>query len=151
MSGPTQLHPALKRREEEQRRLLDVARLYARRLADLLPVRWVVVAGSVARGDFHDGSDVDVLVLSDHLPHEPLRRAEVLLSVVEGGVEPRGVRLDELPRELRRRNPLVVEALTRGVVVYPEGRSLEDLRRDLRVEAPDPTGAPRRRGIGRVL
>ena len=128
-SGPT--HPALRRREEARRQLLETARRYARRLSDRVPVQWVVVAGSVARGDFHDGSDIDVLVVSDALPPHPLRRAELLLEVAEGGVEPKGLTLDELPRELARGNPLVVEALSRGVVVHPEGATLDDLRHRL--------------------
>lgn len=124
-------HPALQRRKQEQRQLLDSARRYARRLAARVPIQWVVVAGSVARGDFHDGSDIDVLVLGDALPRHPLRRAELLFAVTEGGVEPKGLTLDEVDRELARGNPLVAEALSRGVVVYPEGLGLQDLLRQL--------------------
>lgn len=149
MTTSPETHPALRRRAQEQARLLEVARRYARRLADLVPIRWVVVAGSVARGDFHDGSDIDVLVLSDALPRHPLRRAELLFAAVEGGIEPKGLTLEEVDRELKRGNPLVVEALSRGVVVYPEGLGLPDLRRQLtrsRRAAP----LSRQRGAGSV-
>lgn len=133
MKPRTSPHPALQRRQMEQQHLLDVARRYARRLAEVVRVDFAVVAGSVARGDFHDGSDIDVLIVSDALPEHPLRRAELLFAVVEGGVEPKGLSFQELARELERQNPLVLEALERGVIVYPEGAGIEELRR--RVEA----------------
>lgn len=96
MNLAAKMHPALQRRMQEQERLLDVARRYARRVAERVAVRWAVVAGSVARGDFHDGSDIDVLVVSDALPPQPLRRAEVLFGVAFGGVEPKGLTSGEV-------------------------------------------------------
>ncbi|MGE5482176.1 MAG: nucleotidyltransferase domain-containing protein [Bacteroidota bacterium] len=137
MSNDAGMHPALQRRIREREHLLDIARGYARRLAERVPPRWVVVAGSVARGDFHDGSDVDVLVVSDALPPQPLRRAEILFAVAEGGVEPKGLTSEEARREAERRNPLVLEALTRGVVVYPEGLSLQEVRAELGIDHAD--------------
>ncbi|MBE3597279.1 MAG: nucleotidyltransferase domain-containing protein [Limnochordaceae bacterium] len=137
MNGAATVHPALRRRIEEQERLLEVARHYACKLAETLAVRWAVVAGSVARGDFHDGSDIDVLVVSDALPSEPLRRAKVLFEVAEGGVEPKGLTLAEVKREIHRRNPLVLEALASGMVVYPQGTSLDEFRRDVGAPSAD--------------
>lgn len=134
MSNDARMHPALQRRIKEREDLLRIARRYARKLAERVPLRWVVVAGSVARGDFHDGSDVDVLVVSDALPPQPLRRTEILFAVAEGGVEPKGLTSEEARREAERRNPLVLEALTRGVVVYPEGLSLEEVRVGLGID-----------------
>lgn len=125
------LHPAVQRRIDERQRLLQRARAYARDLAHQLPIRWAIVAGSVARGDFHAGSDIDVLVISDALPAHPLVRAERLYAVAGGGVEPKGFTPGELARQLGRRNPLVEEALTRGVVVYPDGVPLAAVRREL--------------------
>lgn len=125
------LHPALQRRLQEQAQLLEIARRYARKLSERLPVRWAIVAGSVARGDFNAGSDIDVLVLSDALPSHPLRRAELLYDAAVGGVEPKGLTVAEFARELRRRNPLALEAVELGVVVYPEGATVDELRQDL--------------------
>lgn len=130
------LHPALQRRLEERERLLETARRYARRLSERLPVRWAIVAGSVARGDFNAGSDIDVVVLSDALPSHPLRRAELLYDVADGGVEPKGLTLTEFARELRHHNPLALEAVELGVVVYPEGASVDELRQELQALLP---------------
>lgn len=132
--GQLELHPAIRHRIQEQHRLLQLARRYARRLSTVLPVQWAIVAGSVARGDFHAGSDIDVLVVSDALPAGPLERAELLYQCAEGGVEPKGFSRQELLEALRRRNPLVVEAVQRGVLIYPHGSSLGKFRQWLGLE-----------------
>ena len=133
MSGkpvkPAQMHPAIRRRIDERLRLLRAACRYAERLRQALPLEWVLVAGSVARGDFHAGSDVDVLVVSDALPAGPLERAELLYRFAEGSIEPKGFTRAELAAALARRSPLVLEAASQGVVVYPQGASLEAFRR----------------------
>lgn len=48
------------------------------------------VAGSVARGDFGEGSDTDVLIIAPWMPVGPLQRAELLYRTVSGGIEPKG-------------------------------------------------------------
>lgn len=127
--GQLELHPAIQRRMACRRRLLETARRYAQTLSTELAVQWVVVVGSVARGDFHAGSDIDVLVVSEALPAGPLERAELLYRFTQGGVEPKGFSRNELVEALRRRNPLALEAVQLGVVVYPQGGSLAAFRR----------------------
>lgn len=47
----------------------------------------MVVFGSVARGDFHDESDIDVLVVAEHLPPDPVARQLAIGSPAPGGIE----------------------------------------------------------------
>ena len=70
--------------------LLDVAAAYAAALARQQGPLSAFVVGSVARGDFHAGSDLDVLVVADWLPPQPLARAEALYALATGASEPRG-------------------------------------------------------------
>lgn len=58
--------------------LLQRACAFARHLPDELAVAGVVVVGSVARGDFHDHSDIDVVVIAGHLPDRPADRLAAL-------------------------------------------------------------------------
>lgn len=76
----------------------------------------MVVFGSVARGDFHDASDIDVLIVADKLPARVLERNAAV------GLAPSRVEFvvwtpDEFRQELARGNPIAVEAEERGVVL----------------------------------
>jgi predicted nucleotidyltransferase len=104
----------LRRRREERQSLLDRARTFAADVEARADVRGVVVFGSVARGDFHESSDVDVLVVATDLPTRPLERLAAL------GVPPSRVELiawtpDEWGRARRRGDPVALEVLRAGV------------------------------------
>lgn len=73
MTAPTAAE-VVARRRQERAALLDVAGRFADDLDQALAVCAVVVFGSVARGDHHRESDVDVLVVADRLPEDPLER-----------------------------------------------------------------------------
>lgn len=112
------MREALRRRAEERAALIGIARRY---LADLRAVLgdargWVV--GSVARGDFHDGSDIDVVIVAPGLPAHPLARLELLYRAAPPRVEPKGYTPDEWETERVRGNPIVLEALTLGVPLH---------------------------------
>jgi len=107
----------LERRRLERDELLGRARAYAEGLAGRMSVEAVVVAGSVARGDFNVWSDIDVVVVAEGLPERNLDRATLLLADAPAGVQPVGYTVEELVGQLERRNPLVVEAVEVGVTV----------------------------------
>jgi hypothetical protein len=60
-------------RRREQAALVELARRFAGSLDVALWVRAVVVLGSVARGDFHAGSDIDVRDRGGRAPRTPSR------------------------------------------------------------------------------
>lgn len=98
------------RRRDARRRLLQRAEAFARALDPDLGVRAVVVFGSVARGDFTTRSDVDVLVVADHLPGDYRRRLDALGWPPPVPVEPVAWTPDEYRRQFERRNPIATEA-----------------------------------------
>ena len=77
-----------------------MARAYAEGLRERLGEVTAIVYGSVARGDFNLGSDVDILIVAERLPGHPLARMGLLYSRLEGPLEPRGYALTEF-RTLR--------------------------------------------------
>jgi len=62
-------------------------RAWARRIAgaarELLPDAEVYVTGSVVRGDYVAGSDVDILIVSPSVPDEARERARVKVMIEE--------------------------------------------------------------------
>ncbi|MGF1663175.1 MAG: nucleotidyltransferase domain-containing protein [Kineosporiaceae bacterium] len=116
MTSPATPAEVLRRRRNEREALLDRARRFADDLDTGLDVRAVVVFGSVARGDFHEASDVDVLVIADGMPSRPLDRLAAL------GVPPSRVEVVAWTHEEWRRavimgDPVALEAARTGVWV----------------------------------
>ena len=77
MTTPAARAVIARRRAGREALLAPVGR-FADDLDPALGVRAVVVLGSVARGDSHAASDVDVLVVADHLPGAALARGAAL-------------------------------------------------------------------------
>lgn len=115
MTPPTP-RQVLDRRRDEQAALLARAERFAAGLDPALDVRAVVVFGSVARGDFHDTSDVDVLVVAARLPSSPLDR-NAAVGVAPPRVEYVAWCPDEWRRELERGNPITIDVGQHGRVL----------------------------------
>jgi predicted nucleotidyltransferase len=110
----------VERRRREQAELIELARGYVAKLANRLPVVAAAVVGSVARGDFNVWSDVDVLVVADGLPARAPDRSALLLADAPPRVQPVGFTREELAQAAQRRNPMVREAVERGVPLLGE-------------------------------
>lgn len=130
---------ALRRRQREE--LLSLARRYVRALERRIPVVAALVAGSVARGDFNVWSDVDVVVVAEGLPPRAPERGKLLAADAPGGVQPVGYTPEEFRAALERGNPLVVEALSQGIVLA--GRAF--VARWRRAAQERPSGSPAQR------
>jgi len=111
----------IKSRRAWRAALLAEARAFADAIDERLGLREVIVIGSVARGDFHTGSDVDVLVIAEHLPQRGADRLGAVGWTGHGRVAPVVWTAAERASHRRRRNPIAVEADTIGVVVWPHG------------------------------
>ena len=108
----------------EWKRALREARVFAECAAERLAPAAVILYGSFARGDFNEWSDIDVLVVTGRrLPRNPLRRLEPIDECLRLSprVEPLVLTLEELERSLEKRNPAVVEAVERGILLADTG------------------------------
>jgi len=108
-------------REAERQRAIRQATEYAHRLQTSLGPVTGILYGSYARGDFHAGSDIDVLIISDALPSHPLRRLEVLYAEVQGNLEPKGYTKAEWHEMLARGHPAALESRDQGVILVDSG------------------------------
>ncbi|MGI8575942.1 MAG: nucleotidyltransferase domain-containing protein [Egibacteraceae bacterium] len=112
MRRPTS-RQVLDRRRADRAALVTRAERFADELDVALGVRAVVVFGSVARGDFHDASDVDVLIVAEHLPQRALER-NAAVGLAPPRVEFVAWTPEEWRQERDRGNPIAVEAIERG-------------------------------------
>lgn len=103
------------RRHARRLRLIEEARGYADRIDATVDVRAVVVFGAVARGDFNDRSDIDVLVVATDLPEDPLRRLARLGADLPPCLSVVAWTPAEWVRQRGRGNPIASEAQERGV------------------------------------
>ena len=101
-------------RRDQRRLLVARAEDFAAGLDPTLGVQAVVVFGSVARGDFNVWSDVDVLVVADHLQDRHLDRARAL-GPGRGAVSAVAWTPEEFLFQLTRDNPIARESVDRGV------------------------------------
>jgi predicted nucleotidyltransferase len=102
------------RRRRARRALVGQAREFVDSIDVGLGVRGAAVFGSVARGDWNDGSDVDVVVIVERPPSAPLARLAAV-GTPPGRVEPIVWSVEEWRRERRRGNPIAAEAADRGI------------------------------------
>lgn len=98
------------RRRAVRDELLDEARRFAGSLDPMIEPRFVAVFGSVARGDWNDRSDIDVLVVADGLPSAPLERLDAV-GLPPSRVEVVVWSVSDWRSEHRRGNPIATEAV----------------------------------------
>ena len=110
----TTAREVIQRRRDEQRSLVERARRHVDALERSLDLRAAVVVGSVARGDFHSASDIDLVVVVADLPAAPSARWR-LVAARGGRVQPVAWTPAEFAAALGRRNPLAVDALDHGI------------------------------------
>lgn len=119
----------LTKRRKQREQAIQLALSYLDRLEDLLSKRDIenpsiltaVLYGSYARGDFHQGSDIDLLLIVESLPADPLRRLDLLYECVKGKLEPKAYTRKEFLDMIRSRNPMALDALTNGVLLLDRG------------------------------
>jgi len=120
----------LEERRRQREKAIKLAREYIDKLSEVLTLVSAILYGSFARGDFNLSSDIDVLVISDSLPPNPLTRLEFLYQFASGGIEPKAYTTEEFISMLKDGNPVIVDALKNGIILIDHG-FLAKLKSDL--------------------
>ncbi len=134
----------VERRIEERKRRIEKALEFVRSLEELRPLTAIVI-GSTARGDFNEWSDIDVVLVSDKFPENPLRRFDLLERQLRPGIEPIPLRPTDLQRLIRKKAP-ILEDISRGIFLIDDLGIREILRRpsgSIRSARPPPDGENR--------
>ena len=79
-------------------------------------VSTIILHGSFSRGDFHEGSDVDLIVVGDFRERFH-KRAAAILDLTELPVEPICYTDEEFTELVRNENPFILQALAEGIRV----------------------------------
>ena len=103
-----------------------------RKAVDILVSKYepvaIILFGSRARGDYKPWSDYDLLIIARFDKNYLDRIGEILtaLSEIKIPVEPHPYTLEEALEMLNKGNPMIIDALSEGVVLY-RTRELEKL------------------------
>jgi predicted nucleotidyltransferase len=100
-----------------ERYLRELSALAARLAAELGALE-VYLFGSLARGDQHEGSDIDLLVVG-RFPGRALDWIGEVMKRSDLPVEPVVVRPETLARRLAEGHPLFTRAMREGIRLYP--------------------------------
>ena len=98
----------------------DFLKQIVNRLTGKLCVKAIVLFGSRARGDWGPWSDYDLLIIAD-FREQYLDRIKMILDMlgdVPLAIEPHPYTLEEALSMLKRGNPIIVDALEEGRVLY---------------------------------
>ncbi|MEM3011672.1 MAG: nucleotidyltransferase domain-containing protein [Candidatus Bathyarchaeia archaeon] len=117
----------------------DALKEYLEVLLGKLKVRFVVLFGSVARGNFGVGSDVDVFIVADGLSANFDERLKMLFSLnpTTAPIEPVAYTPEEFEVLLEKRHAGALYVMDEGIVLYDDGlygvmkEKFERLKRDL--------------------
>jgi len=104
----------VRKREEYLERARGFAECVLRKLSNST----IIVYGSVARGDYNEWSDIEVLAITaEKIPSKPVDRLEILHECMKNNplIEPVVITYQEFIKLLTKKNPLVIEALEKGV------------------------------------
>lgn len=127
MSRPSTVARVVAVRRAGRRRRLERATAYVEGLDPALHVRAACVVGSVARGDWNDMSDIDVLVVADRLPDRASDRLAAIGAPAAGGIQALAWTPAEWRNRVRRQDPAAVEAVEHGVWLVGSRALLDEL------------------------
>jgi len=115
-------------RLRERERALSEAMEFAKCVKGKLGRVTVILYGSYARGDFNEWSDIDVLIIAEQLPENPVERLSLIEDCMArvAGVEPL-LLTPNMIWKMRGKNLAVREALEKGVVL------VDDLLRAIKI------------------
>ena len=87
-----------------------------------LKPKCIILYGSLARGDFNERSDVDLIVISSEFPESYYKRAELLYRMIEtlDPIEPLGFTPDEFINMIEKRHCTSFFAISEGKALYGE-------------------------------
>ena len=121
---------------------------YAERVKMKLKPKLLVIFGSIAKGDFGVGSDVDILIVSDLLPKNFQKRLKILflLNDTFAPIEPVGYTSEEFKKMISKRHPTALDAIHDGIILHKD----EKYEKEIRNLFKEVTGKVRREEFGWV-
>jgi len=104
---------------DRSQEIFETIAKYQDKVIQKLKPKKIILFGSFARGDFNEGSDVDLIVIGDW-QQDFLDRIKVLLDMNEFGLplEPIGYTEQEFEQMANEGNRFINEVIATGKIVY---------------------------------
>ena len=104
---------------------------YTQILKEKLNPKLIILHGSIARGTFGVGSDVDILVISDELPKTFNERLRLLylLDETSAPIDIKGYTTKEFQKMILKGHPLALDALEEGIVLFADEDYLREIKK----------------------
>lgn len=99
---------------EKGKDLLQKVKVFARKLKKTLPAREVYLYGSFARGEIHEGSNIDLLIVGD-FKERFFDRIGKVLDLTDLPIEPLVYTVEEFQEMKNSKNPFIIEALKTAI------------------------------------
>ncbi|GAB6101457.1 hypothetical protein JCM16138_06800 [Thermococcus atlanticus] len=102
---------------------------YVEALKGALRPKLILLYGSLARGTFGLGSDIDILVISENLPKSPNERLKLLyeLDRTRAPIDAKTYTPGEVKKMFLKGHPLIMDALSDGKILYADEDYLREL------------------------
>ncbi|MBC8232207.1 nucleotidyltransferase domain-containing protein [bacterium] len=102
---------------------LEAERLIKRFLLEInqLSPKCIILFGSYARGNFTEGSDIDLCVIAKRLPNDELKRRTFVGLYNTPKITAIGFYPQEFIKFLKKRRCFVYDIISDGIVVYDDG------------------------------
>ncbi|MBC7080809.1 MAG: nucleotidyltransferase domain-containing protein [Thermoplasmatales archaeon] len=107
---------------------------YVEKLKEKLGAKLIILYGSIAKGNFGVGSDIDILIVSDALPENFLERLKVLFLLNESfaPIEAIGYKSDEFRKMVVNAHPIALDALYEGIILHKDEKYEKEIRKIFR-------------------
>ncbi len=99
---------------ERSKEILDKVKIFTRKLKKNLPVTEVYLYGSFAKGEIHEGSDIDLIIVGD-FKERFFDRIGKVLDLTELPIEPLVYTNEEFEDLKNSQNPFITEVLKTAV------------------------------------
>lgn len=96
--------------------LLRQVKEFAQKLRDLFPIKKIYLYGSLARGEVHEGSDIDLVIVGD-FKERFFERIGKILDLADLPIEPLVYTPEEFEAMKASCNPFIAEVLQTGVEI----------------------------------
>jgi len=101
---------------EHSKELIESVKEFAQRLKKELPVRDVYLYGSFAKGEVHEGSDIDLIVIGD-FKERFFERIGKILDLTDLPVEPLVYTSEEFEELKTSQNPFINDILKTAIKI----------------------------------
>ena len=99
---------------EHSKELIDKIKIFANEIKRRLPVNEVYLYGSFAKGEIHEGSDIDLLIIGD-FKERFFERIGKILDLTDLPIEPIVYTPQEFEELKNSQTPFIIEALKTAI------------------------------------